>query len=120
VPRRKLIRNKRVNAVHDCSDGGLAIAACEMAFAGDIGMQLSRAIGCPTHAWLFGEDQARYLVAVEENSVNPVISTAKSKGVSAQIVGKVGGDRIKADGGFDVSLKGLREKHEGFLPELMS
>jgi len=117
---RKLIRNKRVNAVHDCSDGGLAIAACEMAFAGNIGMHLSRAIGCETHAWLFGEDQARYLVAVEENSVNPVISTANAKGVSAQVVGKVGGDRIKADGGFDVTLAGLREKHEAFLPELMS
>ncbi|WP_026940860.1 phosphoribosylformylglycinamidine synthase subunit PurL [Hellea balneolensis] len=117
---RKLIRNKRVNAVHDCSDGGLAVAACEMAFAGNIGLHLSRAIECPTHAWLFGEDQARYLVAVEENSVNPVISTAKAKGVSAQIVGKIGGDRIKADDGFDVSLAGLRKKHEAFLPELMS
>ena len=117
---RKLIRNKRVNAVHDCSDGGLAIAACEMAFAGNIGISLSRAIGCPTHAWLFGEDQARYLVAVEENSVNPVISTAKAKGVAAQVVGKVGGDRMKADGGFDVSLTALREKHESFLPELMA
>lgn len=117
---RKLIRNKRVNAVHDCSDGGLAVTACEMAFAGNIGVHLSRAIDCPTHGWLFGEDQARYLVAVEENSVNPVISTAKAKGVSAQIVGKVGGDRIKADGGFDVTLAGLREKHEAFLPELMS
>jgi len=117
---RKLIRNRRVNAVHDCSDGGLAIAVCEMAFASNIGMQISRAIGCPTHAWLFGEDQARYLLAVEENSVNPVVSTAKAKGVAAQVVGKVGGDRIKADGGFDVSLAGLREKHEAFLPELMS
>jgi len=91
-----------------------------MAFAGNIGVHLSRAIDCPTHGWLFGEDQARYLVAVEENSVNPVISTAKAKGVSAQIVGKVGGDRIKADGGFDVTLAGLREKHEAFLPGLMS
>lgn len=117
---RKLIRNKRVNAVHDCSDGGLAITACEMAFAGNIGLHLSRAIGCETHAWLFGEDQARYLVAVEENSVNPVISTAKAKGVSAQVVGKVGGDRIIADGAFDVSLAGLREKNEAFLPELMA
>jgi len=41
---RKLIRNKRVNAVHDCSDGGLAVTACEMAFAGNIGVHLSRAI----------------------------------------------------------------------------
>jgi len=117
---RKLIRNKRVNAVHDCSDGGLAITACEMAFASNIGVHLGRAVGCPTHAWLFGEDQGRYLIAVEQNSVNPVISTAKGRGVSAQIVGKVGGERVKADGGFDVSLAGLREKHEAFLPELMS
>jgi phosphoribosylformylglycinamidine synthase len=117
---RKLIRNKRVHAVHDCSDGGLAIAACEMALASNTGIHLSRAVGCPTHAWLFGEDQARYLLAVEENRVNPVVSTAKAKGVSALVVGKVGGDRIKADGGFDVSLAGLREKHEEFLPELMS
>jgi len=117
---RKLIRNKRVNAVHDCSDGGLAITACEMAFAGNIGLHLSAPSDCPLHGWLFGEDQARYLVAVEENSVNPVLSTAKAKGVAAQIVGKVGGERITADGAFDVSLEGLREKHEAFLPELMS
>jgi len=117
---RKLIRNKRVHAVHDCSDGGLAVTACEMAFTSHIGLHLSRALNCPTHAWLFGEDQGRYLVAVDEFSVNPVLSTAKDRGVSAYVVGKVGGDRVKADGGFDVSLSGLREKHEAFLPEFMS
>jgi len=30
---RQLIRNRRVTAVHDLSDGGLAVAACEMAFS---------------------------------------------------------------------------------------
>jgi len=77
---RKLIRNRRVNAVHDCSDGGL----------------------------------------VEKNSVNPVVSTAHSKGIAAQIVGTVGGDRIKADKAFDVSVEGLRQKHEDWLPNLMA
>jgi len=66
------------------------------------------------------EDQARYLIAVDEYSVNPVISTAKEKGISAQIVGKIGGERISAVGGFDVSLAGLREKHEGWLKDYMS
>ena len=117
---RKLIRNRRVNAVHDCSDGGLAIAACEMAFASNIGVSLQASPDCPTHGWLFGEDQARYLVAVEKNSVNPVVSTAHAKGILAQIVGKVGGDRITAVGGFDVSLAGLRQKHEEWLPSLMT
>ena len=117
---RKLIRNRRVNAVHDCSDGGLAVTACEMAFATNIGIHLSASNSGTTHGWLFGEDQARYLVSVEENSVNPVISTAHSKGIAAQVVGKVGGDRIKADGGFDVSIDGLRQKHEEWLPNLMA
>ena len=117
---RKLIRMRRVNAVHDCSDGGLAITACEMAFASNLGVSLSANNALPTHAWLFGEDQGRYLLAVEPNSVNPVISTAQSKGIPAQVVGTVGGERISAAGGFDVSLEGLREKHEAFLPELMA
>ena len=111
---------RRVNAVHDLSDGGLAIAACEMAFTSNIGVSLSGATGMQPHAWLFGEDQGRYLLSVDQHSVNPIISTAKGKGVSAQIVGKVGGDRITAAGAFDVSLEGLREKHEGWLPEFMS
>ena len=103
---RKLIRMRRVNAVHDLSDGGLAIAACEMAFTSNIGVSLSGATGMQLHAWLFGEDQGRYLLSVDQHSVNPIISTAKGKGVSAQIVGKVGGGRINAAGAFDVSLEG--------------
>ncbi len=116
---RKLIRNRRVNAVHDLSDGGLAVAACEMAFGSDLGMALSGPANGKRHGWLFGEDQARYLLAVEKNSVNPVLSTAKAKGIAAQVVGSVGGDRIQADGAFDVSLESLRAANEAWLPELM-
>lgn len=117
---RKLIRNRRVNAVHDLSDGGLAVAACEMAFGSGQGMSLSAPTNGKLHGWLFGEDQARYLLAVETNSVNPVISTAKTKGISAQVVGTVGGERIKADNAFDVELEKLRAANEAWLPNLMS
>ena len=117
---RKLIRSRRVNAVHDLSDGGLAVAACEMAFGSNLGMALSGPANGKRHGWLFGEDQARYLLAVEKNSVNPVISTAKAKGIAAQVVGTVGGDRIQADGAFDVSLEKLRAANESWLPDLMS
>ena len=117
---RKLIRNRRVTAVHDLSDGGLAVAACEMAFASGLGVKLSGSQSPGRHGWFFGEDQARYLLAVEENSVNPVVSTAKAKGITAQVVGVVGGDRIQADGAFDVSLEKLRAANEAWLPNLMS
>ncbi len=117
---RKLIRNRRVNAVHDCSDGGLAVTACEMAFASGQGMSINAAPNGLTHGWLFGEDQGRYLLSVEEHSVNPIIATAKAKGIHAEIVGKVGGNRVKAVGGFDVALSDLRAANENWLPNLMA
>jgi len=117
---RKLIRSRRVTAVHDLSDGGLAIAACEMAFASGLGVKLSAPLNGARHGWLFGEDQARYLLAVDKNSVNPVVATAKAKGISAQVVGTVGGDRIAAEGAFDVSLEKLKAANEAWLPNLMA
>jgi len=91
-----------------------------MAFASGVGIKLSGPIDCARHGWFFGEDQARYLLAVEENSVNPIVATAKAKGISAQIVGKVGGDRIQAIGAFDVSLEKLQAANEAWLPNLMN
>lgn len=117
---RKLIRNRRVTAVHDLSDGGLAVTACEMAFASGNGMNLSAPANGELHGWLFGEDQARYLVAVEKNSVNPVLSTAKAKGIVAQVVGTVGGDRMMAEGAFNLTIAELRSANEDWLPALMA
>jgi len=91
-----------------------------MAFGSGLGIKLAGPKSGTRHGWLFGEDQARYLLAVEENSVNPVVSTAKAKGIAAQVVGTVGGDRIQADGAFDVSLTELRAANEAWMPNLMS
>ena len=117
---RKLIRNRRVSAVHDLSDGGLAAAASDMAFATGVGCSLTNPSDLPAHAFYFGEDQARYLVATDANSINPILSTAKGLGVSAVVVGTVGGDRITAAGAFDVTLQGMRERWEGWLPGVMA
>ena len=117
---RRLIRDRRVNAVHDLSDGGLAITAIEMAFASGKGFDLKNPSDLPLYAWLFGEDQGRYLLAVDKNSVNPVISTAGSLGIKAIEVGTVGGTRIKADGGFDMALSDAHMKHERWLPDFMA
>ena len=117
---RRLIRDRRVSAVHDLSDGGLAITAVEMAFANKMGVTLSHNSEIPLYAWLFGEDQGRYLLCVDEYSVNPVISTAKSLGIQAVKVGKIGGDRIHCGSGFDISLKDAHMIHEDWLPNYMA
>ncbi len=116
---RRLIRDRRVKAAHDCSDGGLAVASTEIALSADIGLTLERPAGVPAHGWLYGEDQARYLLAVDPNSVNPILTTAASKGIEARIIGTFGGDVIAATDLYSVPLSEIKARYEGFLPSLM-
>ena len=116
---RRLIRDRRVKAAHDCSDGGLMVAATEMALAGDTGLTLELPDGVALHGALFGEDQARYLLAVDANSVNPILSTAKAMGIPAQKIGDFGGNDVKAGDALSVSLGDIQAAYEGWLPGLM-
>jgi phosphoribosylformylglycinamidine synthase len=59
------IRSGAVRACHDLSEGGLAVAAAESAFAGELGMSLSLpATGLREDAALFSESPSRFLVEV--------------------------------------------------------
>ncbi|MCB1515142.1 MAG: phosphoribosylformylglycinamidine synthase II, partial [Hyphomicrobiaceae bacterium] len=117
---RALIREGRVSAVHDCSDGGLLVAIAEMALAGGKGAELFPYEGkLPSHAIWFGEDQGRYVVAVNPNMAEEVVERARLLALPARIVGKVTGDRIALKGESFLPLDELRTAHEGWLPGYM-
>ncbi len=117
---RALIGEKKINACHDLSDGGLAVAAAEMALAGDIGVTLEAPapLPCPLHAWLFGEDQGRYLVC--SAAPEALLAAAEAAGVPAAVVGRTGGATLTLPGGGTISLAELRQAHEGWLPGYMT
>lgn len=116
---RKRILEGSVNACHDVSDGGLLCALAEMALAGGIGVGISRpAASCAVHAWAFGEDQARYVIATD--TADEIISRARKEGVPATAIGRVGGDVIDMDGHGSLKLSELRDAHESWLPDYMS
>jgi phosphoribosylformylglycinamidine synthase len=118
---RKLIRLRRINAVHDCSDGGLALAVTELCLSSGVGAALSPpAQDIPLHGYLFGEDQARYVLAIEPNSVNPILSTAEELGVPVRKIGTVGGEKLTMSNVFDISMNKLRKTHENWLPDFMN
>ncbi len=114
---RELIATGKTATVHDLSDGGLIAAAAEIALASNVGLRLNVAPGPHAHAELFGEDQARYLVAVEDPS--DVLSAAGAAGVPATVIAVAGGDALTCPGLFDLSLAELREAHEGWMPAYM-
>ncbi|WP_103171381.1 phosphoribosylformylglycinamidine synthase subunit PurL [Paracoccus sp. SY] len=82
----------RANRTHlksatDLSDGGLALAAFEMAEVAGIGIRLDSG----DIAQLFGEDQARYLVACDAAGAEALLKAADAAGVPAAQVGVFGG-----------------------------
>jgi phosphoribosylformylglycinamidine synthase II len=79
------------HACTDLSDGGLALAAFEMAEGAGLGLTLT-AGDIPT---LFGEDQARYLVALSAGKASKLMAHAAEAGVPAARVGKFGGSVVK-------------------------
>ncbi len=116
---RGLIRDGFAKVVHDLSDGGLGCAATELALANDIGVYLEPRRGVHPDAWLWSEDQARYLIAVPAGEAEFIYTAADEAGVPAEPVGIVGGCEI-AFGGDAVDLSALREAWEGWLPTYMA
>jgi len=115
-----LIAARWLDACHDLSDGGLVIAAAEMALAGNTGCRLTAAPdGFAAEAWLFGEDQARYLVATKQPDL--VLAAAAARGVPAAIAGATTADHaLTLAGGDPISLADLRRANEAWLPEYMA
>ncbi len=117
---RSLIVSGQVSVCHDLSDGGLAVALAEMALAGHVGARCEQPAdsGLPLHAWLFGEDQARYLIATRE--ADAVLKAAQEAGVPAVVIGSTGGKTLTLPGGSPISLGDLSRAHEGWLPSYMA
>ncbi len=83
-----------IRACTDLSDGGLALAAFEMAEGAGLGVE----IGVTGTAALFGEDQGRYLIATDEQSAAMLEAAAGSAGLPLSRVGRFGGTTVSLGG----------------------
>ncbi len=119
---REMIALGFVNAVHDVSEGGIGCAAAEIALSSGLGLELK---GDWSPAELFGEDQARYLLAVPMGRVNEITSEIKRRlsptNLSRIQIGslrdhqEVWAKHMAAP----LQLSTLRAAHEGWLPAYM-
>jgi phosphoribosylformylglycinamidine synthase len=79
----KAIRQGLVRACHDCSEGGLAVALAEMAFAGGVGMEID-ASAVPVSKdvsridqILFSESPSRFILEIEPDNFGAVAKIVK-------------------------------------------
>ncbi|MFC7398582.1 phosphoribosylformylglycinamidine synthase subunit PurL [Chelatococcus sp. GCM10030263] len=118
---RGLIVAGRVTGVHDLSDGGLAVALAEMAMASGIGATIPNLpAGLPAHAFLFGEDQGRYLLTVRQEEIAALMDGAAAAGVPVGLIGTTGGDALQLPGEAPISINALKSRHEAWLPDYMA
>jgi phosphoribosylformylglycinamidine synthase len=117
---RELVRKGMVSAVHDISDGGLALALAEMAIAGNLGADIQDFdLETPKHALWFGEDQARYIVTCDGATAAQIEFYLGNAGIPAKFIGMVAGDQLILPGETPISVADLRAAHEGWLPAYM-
>jgi phosphoribosylformylglycinamidine synthase len=108
-----------VSAVHDVSDGGIAVALAEMALASGIGAEVQQHPDYTPAAWWFGEDQGRYLVTVRDDTA---FQAQLAKGTRNADTAASGVRRIGNTGGqslFGVPLTELRKANERFFRQWM-
>ena len=107
-----------VRACHDVSDGGVLVAVAEMAMAGLTGIRIfTGPRDIPSHAYWYGEDQGRYLLAVPDAA--SFIRAAEAAGVPAVRIGTSGGQDLTLPDGGTISVRALRAAHERFFPSWM-
>ena len=82
---------KAIRACSDLSDGGLALAAFEMAEGAGLGVILHDG-AIPA---LYGEDQARYLIAASPDNAAAIAAHAARLGVACHVAGKFGGSEVR-------------------------
>ena len=116
---RKLIEAGMITACHDVSDGGVAVTVAEMTLSKKIGatIALPKKKNIPSYAWLFGEDQSRYIITTKNPA--PILKKAKNKRIPLYVLGKTGGDMLVFGDQIAISLRDVRESHEKWLPKYM-
>jgi phosphoribosylformylglycinamidine synthase len=112
----ELVTERIPSGVHDCSDGGLAIALAEMAINGEVGFEVSigDAVAC------FSESASRIVLSVGPDHVAAITARAQAAGVAVEVIGRVGGDRLIAAGAFDVSLADATRVYRDAIPAIMN
>ncbi|MCT4608116.1 MAG: phosphoribosylformylglycinamidine synthase subunit PurL [Pelagimonas sp.] len=110
----EFIRNNRefIKCCTDLADGGLAMAAFEMAEASEVGVQLDS----DDTGTLFGEDQGRYLIACNFDQAEALMMAAGQAGVTITSVGKFTGDAVKF-GKSEAPLADLKALYRGSFAE---
>ncbi|MBC8523206.1 phosphoribosylformylglycinamidine synthase subunit PurL [PVC group bacterium] len=109
----KAISTGLVCSAHDCSEGGLLLAAAEMAFSGNLGIELSLPSNLSFETTCFSETPSRYLLEVDPRNLDQVLLTLGE--VSTTIIGTFTNDNTVSTNKCSWNIDKLRDAWLGGL-----
>ncbi len=119
---RAVVVDGLVAGVHDIADGGLALALGELVAQSGLGAEVIAPADGGV-AWLFGETPSRVLLCVPPDALGEVHKRHVAAGVTARLIGRVGGDRLTVGGAegplLDVAVEELRSRWASTLPDAL-
>ncbi|MGD8708607.1 MAG: AIR synthase related protein, partial [Nitrosopumilaceae archaeon] len=123
-----LIKNDLLKRCHDCSKGGLAVAASEICMTNQIGCQilLDKVPGekLTSDRILFSESHSRYLVVLEKKNIKKLEEILQKNKVSYKLIGKFNGNKIQFNHGkkplVDLSVDKAQKAWVNSLGELVT
>jgi phosphoribosylformylglycinamidine synthase len=119
---RGLIQQRSLESAHDCSDGGLAVALAESAFATGVGAEIELTSKSPLlEAVLFGESASRILISCDPGNTANIQQLAVKWGLSADRIGRTVPENlsVKINGNVAIaaSVSELKQVWETALAE---
>ena len=117
---RRLIGTGTVKSAHDCSDGGLAVAAAECAIMGNLGADITAAVGDRWDASLFGEGQSRIVVTLNPEDLDDIRRACETASVPWLQLGNVTGRDLRFGDLLTVPVSELADAHGNGLSNALN
>lgn len=112
-----------LTAAHDCSRGGLGVAAARMCISSGVGCSMNLGM-VPSDVMrrdrlLFSESHSRYLLAARPENLPGVEDALAGSGAEYGVVGTFGGDSITLGDGASLGVAGARRAWKESLGEMI-
>src|SRR5699024_10082947 len=114
------IKQNIVNAVHDISDGGLAVTLAEMSIFSSLGANIDiDGLDTDRYEALYSEAQSGVVVSCRAENKEGLKQHFEQSEIPAIELGKTGSDLLTIKGAVSLRVSDLQDVYESALPEAM-
>lgn len=113
------IQSNIIKSAHDISDGGIAITLAECCIASNLGAIINFKIYDRLDFLLFGEDQMRIVVTIEEKYLDKLRYIVEKNNSSFQIIGNVKGNNLVINSEIDISVRDLKKSYYSSMENII-